>query len=432
MNVCVVGLGKIGLPFAVQVATSGNHVFGVDISQDVVDLVNNGFPPFPGEPLLDEKLRVAINNNSLEATTDISSAVANSKAVIVLVPLITDEFSEPDFKSIDEVTESIGASLTKGTLVSYETTLPVGTTRNRFAVKLSELSGCILGRDLFVVYSPERVFSGRVFKDLRSYPKLVGGVNEESTDKGVHFYESILEFDRRPELPVPNGVWAMESSEAAELAKLAETTYRNVNIGLANEFAEFAEDQGIDIYEVIRASNSQPFSHIHQPGIAVGGHCIPVYPRFYLSNDPNARIPAAAIEVNELTPFKKIEKIVERLGSIKGLKAVVLGASYRGGVKETAFSGVFGVSQALEKFGAKVQIHDPFFTDSEISSLGFSPYHFGQKCEIAVLQADHAEYLSLKASDMPGIQIVFDGRNFLDPDNWENVVFLQIGKNIKK
>ena len=132
-------------------------------------------------------------------------------------------------------------------------------------------------------HSPERVFSGRIFEDLRKYPKLIGGLDDPSSKRVAEFYEAVLDFDDRPDLARGNGVWDLGSVEAAELAKLAETTYRDVNIGLANTFAMYADSIGVDIFAVIEASNSQPFSHIHQPGIAVGGHCIPVYPRFYLS-----------------------------------------------------------------------------------------------------------------------------------------------------
>ncbi len=427
MRICIIGLGKIGLPLAVQCASSGQGVIGVDISRDVVDSVNSGIPPFSGELDLDNKLSEVVAKGLLEATTDIGVAVKNSSVVMVVVPLVVDRFSKPDFTIIDKVTETVGSALQKGTLVTYETTLPVGTTRNRFTTKLVELSGLVVGEELFVVHSPERVFSGRIFKDLRSYPKLVGGVDDASTQKGVDFYSSVLEFDKRPELSRPNGVWTMDSAEAAELAKLAETTYRNVNIGLANEFAEFAESQEIDIYQVIEASNSQPFSYIHQPGIAVGGHCIPVYPKFYLSTAPNSKIPLTAIEVNENVAERAVEKIRNRIDSLKGLRAVILGASYRGGVKETSFSGVYRISDALEKNEANVLVHDPLFENKELSNLGFKPYNFGEICDIAILQAEHNQYLKITPEDMPGIKLMYDGRNFLNSDNWESIDFLRIG-----
>ena len=153
--------------------------------------------------------------------------------------------------------------------------------------------------DFFLCHSPERVFSGRIFADLRKYPKLVGGTDEKSNDLAVEFYERILDFDDRPDLERANGVWNLGSSEAAEMAKLAETTYRNVNIALANEFALHAQDLGLDVFSVIEASNSQPFSHIHRPGVAVGGHCIPVYPKFYMHTDTSSKIPKVSTQINE-------------------------------------------------------------------------------------------------------------------------------------
>ena len=139
------------------------------------------------------------------------------------------------------------------------------------------------------MHSPERVYSGRVFSDLETYPKLIGGLSDAGERRAVELYSSFLKAEVR----------AMGSAEAAELTKLAETTYRDVNIALANEFARFADRIGIDLNKVIDAANSQPFSHIHRPGIAVGGHCIPVYPRFYLAGDPQAVLPAASREINE-------------------------------------------------------------------------------------------------------------------------------------
>jgi nucleotide sugar dehydrogenase len=279
LNITVVALGKIGLPLAVQFARKGHTVFGADVNKSTVMQVNEGIEPFPGEVHLAQYLAEVVKSGNLTATTDTTSAVAQSDVVVVVVPLFVDEAGVPDFGWMDEATKAIGQGLKTGTLISYETTLPVGTTRTRFAPMLEALSGLTAGVDFDVVFSPERVFTGRVFADLRKYPKLVGGIDSASGTRGVQFYEDVLDFDPRPDLDRANGVWDLGSCEAAELAKLAETTYRDVNIALANQFALFSESHGIDVQKVIDASNSQPFSHIHRPGIAVGGHCIPIYPR---------------------------------------------------------------------------------------------------------------------------------------------------------
>ena len=427
MKIAVVALGKIGLPLAVQFAKKGHNVIGCDVNPKTVELVNAGTEPFPGEAHLDVYMKEVVGSGHLIATTDTTSAVAESQAVVIVVPLFVDNDGVPDFGWMDEATEKIAAGLKPGTLVSYETTLPVGTTRNRFAKALEKGSGLVAGKDFHLVFSPERVLTGRVFADLRKYPKLVGGINESSTAAGIAFYETVLDFDDRPDLAQKNGVWDLGTSEASEMAKLAETTYRDVNIALANQFAIFAEGANIDIAKVIAASNSQPYSHIHQPGIAVGGHCIPIYPRFYLWNDPQATVVRAAREANAGMPAHAVSLLSSSRGSLQGKKVVILGISYRGGVKESAFSGVFGTVTALKAQGADVVVHDPMYTDEESIRLGFTPYSLGGAVDGVILQADHAEYKVLTSKDFPGVKAVVDGRRSLDPANFPGVDFRVIG-----
>ncbi|MGV3712640.1 nucleotide sugar dehydrogenase [Pseudolysinimonas sp.] len=431
MKIAVIALGKIGLPLAVQFADKGHEVVGVDVSQPTVDLINQGIEPFPGEAHLQEKLSELVPAGKLRATTDYADAVPGADAVVLVVPLFVDEqTAEPDFGWMDAATRSLGAVLAPGTLVSYETTLPVGTTRTRWKPMLEEASGLTEGVDFDLVFSPERVLTGRVFEDLRKYPKLVGGLSERGAAKAVDFYNAVLDFDERPDLPRPNGVWDLGSAEASELAKLAETTYRDVNIGLANQFARYASTAGIDVYQVIEASNSQPYSHIHQPGIAVGGHCIPVYPRLYLWTDPEATVVSAARAANAGMPDYTIGLLEGAYGDLTGAKVVVLGAAYRGGVKETAFSGVFGAVEALKARGATPVVHDPLYTDEELTRLGFTPYHLGEPVDAAVVQADHAEYRALGAADLPGVKAFIDGRRVSSAEQWPGIPYRVIGKAI--
>lgn len=410
MKIAVVALGKIGLPLAVQFAEKGHSVIGCDVNSSTVALVNAGQEPFPGETHLQEKLQRVIALGNLRATTNTTEAVQSSDAVVIVVPLFVDGNGVPDFGWMDAATSDVAKGLHKGTLVSYETTLPVGTTRNRFAPLLESGSGLRAGKDFHLAFSPERVFTGRVFADLRRYPKLVGGITTECGVAAENFYASVLDFDERDDLTRPNGVWNLGNAEASELAKLAETTYRDVNIGLANQFALFAKKSNIDIYSVIEACNSQPFSHIHQPGIAVGGHCIPIYPQMYLWNDPQASVVRAARSANAAMPIYAVDLLEKEIGSLSGKKIAVLGAAYRGGVKETAFSGVFPLVAELSRRGAVPAVHDPMYTDHEIMELGFHPFHFGASIDAAILQADHPEYRNISQSDLPGATVIIDGR----------------------
>jgi nucleotide sugar dehydrogenase len=426
MNICVVALGKIGLPLAVQFASKGHRVIGADVNEKVVELVNAGVEPFPGEHDLDVKLKQAVDAGLLSATTDTASAVAQCEAVVVVVPLFVDAEGVPDFGWMDSATKAIAQGLKPGTLVSYETTLPVGTTRTRWAPMLAEGSGLTAGEDFHLVFSPERVLTGRVFADLRRYPKLVGGIDEASAAHGVEFYEAVLDFDERADLPQANGVWDLGTAEASELAKLAETTYRDVNIGLANQFARFADQNGIDVKKVIEACNSQPYSHIHQPGIAVGGHCIPIYPRMYLWNDPEATVVRSAREANAAMPEYAVDLLAAAYGDLTGARVLVLGAAYRGGVKETAFSGVFPTVAELERRGATVSVSDPLYSAGELEALDLPP-HRGEGVDAAVIQADHEAYAQLTSDDLPGVKVLVDGRRVTDPARWEGVRRVVIG-----
>lgn len=420
-EVTVIGLGKIGLPLAVQIAGKGFRVHGVDHNPDVIRLVAQGAVPFPGEPGLAERLQTVVKAGMLTATPETAERVAQSEVVIIVVPLITNTAGWPDYSAVDAATAAVAAGLQAGTLVIYETTLPVHTTRRRLGLALAAGSGLSPGHDFMLCHSPERVSSGTVFADLRRYPKLVGGIDARSGKSAEAFYGSVLDFDDRPDLPRPNGVWDLGSAEAAEFTKLAETTYRDVNIALANEFARFAEATGINLYEVIEAANSQPYSHLHRPGISVGGHCIPVYPRLYLSVDPDARLPAVSREVNEAVPLRAVRLLAELTGELSGLRVVVLGAAYRGGVKETAFSGVFAIVRELALLGALPLVHDPLYSDPELRGLGLEPYHMGEPCDAVVTHTDHREYELLTPQDLPGVRALIDGRAITDASRWAGV-----------
>ena len=187
MKIAVIALGKIGLPLAVQFASKGHEVVGVDVNRQVVDLINAGTEPFPGEARLQEQLSELVPAGKLRATTEYADAVPEADVVVLVVPLFVDADANPDFGWMDAATAELAKHLTPGTLVSYETTLPVGTTRTRWKPALESASGLVEGQDFHLVFSPERVLTGRVFEDLRKYPKLVGGLSEEGAAKASSF-----------------------------------------------------------------------------------------------------------------------------------------------------------------------------------------------------------------------------------------------------
>jgi nucleotide sugar dehydrogenase len=412
VRVVVVALGKIGLPLAAFVARAGHAVVGCDVDPRVCELVNEARAPFPGEAGLEEALADVVGDGRLRAQTDTAAAVAEGADLVIAVPpLVVDADAQPDWRILDTVTSDIAGGLRTaadagrtGTVVCVETTLPVGTTRTRIGPALASGSGLEPERDFFTAFSPERVYSGRIFADLRRYPKLVGGCSEAGEARAAELYRSFIE----PAVEV----WPMGSAEAAELAKLAETTYRDLNIAYANELARHADRIGVDVDRVIEAANSQPFSHIHRPGVAVGGHCIPVYPHFFLHGAPEARLPAVARKVNSAMPTYAVELLADALGELNGARVLILGVAYRGGVKETAFSGAFPLRDALAARGATVVAADPLYDEPELRALGFEPWD-GGAIDGAILQADHAQYRALEPADLPAARAVVDGRDVL-------------------
>jgi nucleotide sugar dehydrogenase len=371
MNIAVVGMGKIGLPLAVQYAKKGNTVTGIDINPKTVELINKGLEPFPEEAHLKEYLVDVISKGLLKATLDYAEGIKNADVVVVVVPLFVNDKSEPEFSAMDQATALIGSNLKKGSLICYETTLPIGTTRTRFVPSLEKQSGLKAGIDFNVVFSPERVFTGRIFEDLRKYPKIVGGITQECTTKGIGFYTKVLDFEKREDLAKPNGVWAVESTESAEFVKLAETTYRDVNIALANEFAIYACTLNINIYDVIKACNSQNFSNIHQPGMSVGGHCIPVYPQFLVWSNTDAKIVAQSRLLNSNMPNYTLDKIKKTFNNFDELDILILGITYRPGVKEISNSGALNLLEKFNEHGIKIHADDEFYTQDEINRIGF-------------------------------------------------------------
>ena len=409
MRIAVVGLGHIGLPLAVQYASRGHDVIGCDIDAAIVGSINGGISPHDDEPALVERVPDLVRTGRLRATTDDTEGVREAEVVVVIVPVAVDEQREIDFGPIDTATGEVARGLQPGTLVVYETTLPVGTTRDRFGPMLEAGSGLQLDRDLFLAFSPERVLVGRVLLDLHRYPKVVGGVSAESTRRAVAFYEAALEAGTE--------IRAVANAETAEMTKLAETTYRDVNIALANEYARYAARRGIDVGEVIEAANSQPYSHIHAPGLGVGGHCIPVYPHFLFNTEPDLRLPPLAREINDQMAAFAVGLLEQRLGSLAGVDVLVLGIAYRADVREDAFSSAFRLRDQLVAAGAVVHGHDPYFSPEHLSGLGFAPYDLATPTAVraAVVQAPHAAYRTLDLASIPGLELLLDGRNALDP-----------------
>ena len=409
-KVAVVGLGKIGLPLAALYASKGMDVIGCDIDASIVEAVNAGHAPFE-EPGLSAALRNAHDASKLRATTDTAGAVADSDVVVIMVRVDIDVENRTDYSTLDAATDAIAKGLKPGTLVILESTVPVGATRKHLGAKL--------GGDVKLAYSPERVSSGSIFRDLATYPKLVGGVDRASGEAAAEFYRGVLDSD----------VMLLPDAETAEFAKLAESVYRDVNIALANELAKAAETLGVDFSAAAQAANSQPYSHLHAPGVGVGGHCIPVYPHFLLeaTDQPIVRL---ARETNDAMAGYAVEKLADALGGLEGKTVLVLGLAYRGGVKEAMLSSALLLAAALKQRGATALVHDPMFSADEVLALNLIPATLPPAAPVdaVILQALHQEYREMDLASL-GARVFLDGRGAIDRKRVEaaGMRYLRIG-----
>jgi nucleotide sugar dehydrogenase len=404
-TVAVVGAGKMGLPLCAQFGTHGWRVIAVDVQQGVVDAINAGRSHVDEEPGLGELIARVHGEGRLRATTDGAEAAREADVVVLIVPVMLDDEQQPDYRFMDSAVASIAGGVHDGSLVIFETTLPVGDTRRRYTPRLEAASGLRADSDFFVAFSPERLYSGAALRNLATYPKLVGGVGEASTARAAAFYDSVLDAE----------IVAMSSSEAAEFSKLADTTYRDVNIALANEFARYAERVGVDLDEVIVAANSQPYSHIHQPGLGVGGHCIPVYPHFLLSRAPELELVGLARQVNDGQVGHAIRSIQRALGGLDGVRVLVLGLTYREGVKELAYTRALPLIERLGFHGAVVSAYDPLLRADETAACCATPWAWGEEgpFRVVITQTGDPRWRELDFGWFPSLELLYDGRNSL-------------------
>jgi nucleotide sugar dehydrogenase len=407
MKIAVIGAGKMGLPLACQIAWRGGEVVACDINPELVATINAGKMPF-AEPGVGAILEQAVASGSLRASTEVGEMAGRAEVVIVIIPVLLTARREADLAAIESVTRLIAKHLSAGQMICYETTLPVGTTRNRLRPIL-ESSGLRAGEDFDLVFSPERVKSHLVLKHLAQVPKIVGGVNQSSARRAEAFYGAYLG------APVIN----VQTLEAAEFSKLAGMIYRDVNIALANELAAYAESVGLDFHSVIEAANTDSESALLSPGIGVGGHCTPVYPYFALQDALNrgVQLPltAEARRTNDRQARRMLDRIEERGENLRGQKLLILGLGFRPNVKEHTLSPAFLIRDEAIRRGAQPFLHDPLYSAEEIASHGFTPMDLdGDIPAVVVLNTGHAEYSQIALSGWweRGARIVVDGRNF--------------------
>lgn len=365
MKIAVVGLGRAGLPLASVIADSGFEVIGVDVDAQKCELVNNGLNPIPEEVGLTELLKKHGGKN-LRAAARYEDA-KDCIMFIVLVPLFVDEDHNPDFRVLESAFRAVGKILKRGDIVVLETTVPPKTTETLIRKWLEDESGLKFG-EFYVAHSPERIMTGYSISRLKEFPKVIGGLDEESGKRAFAIYKKF----------VPN-IHLVSSARVAEYIKLIEGCYRDVNIALANELFKIAEELDIDFYEARELANHE-YCDIHLPSTGVGGHCIPLYPWFLIKELErsgkfgHARLLRASREINdEMVEYWAEKIILECLKVDKPLneiKICVKGITYREGVKQLYESRNLVLAKRLMEKGLDVYVYDEMVPKNEIEEMG--------------------------------------------------------------
>lgn len=413
-KICILGLGYIGLPTASIFATNGFDVVGVDTNLRVVETVNRGNVHIQ-EPGLHTLVQAAVKSERLRATTMVEPA----EVFIIAVPTPITGDKQADLTYVREAGQMVASVLQSGNLVILESTVPPGACERVLKPVLEELSGLKAGADFGLAHCPERVIPGRTVRELIQNDRVIGGVDRASTEAAAKLYRAFVE-----------GKIYFTDCTTAEMVKLMENTYRDVNIALANELAVICEEEGISAWEVVELANLHPRVNLHWPGPGVGGHCLAVDPWFIVERFPSlARMINLGRTINDEMPAHVVRRVREILGGISGVqpseyRVAVLGVSYKGNIDDARSTPALPVIRELERAKIGFSIYDPHVREFEYELSGLQEALTGADC--ILLLADHDEFKFLYPQELGELmrrRIVLDTRNTLGHDLWRQCGF---------
>jgi UDP-N-acetyl-D-glucosamine dehydrogenase len=403
----VIGLGYVGLPLALEIASAGFNVVGIDLDQNKISRLKEG-QSYIGD-VSDKTVTDALGTGRLTPTTDFSG-LRDVDTVSICVPTPLSKSRDPDISFILSATEQIRKYRHAGQLIVLESTTYPGTTDELILPEL-ESSGLGVGRDFFLAFSPERIDPGNTAYNTRNTPKIVGGITAQCTEIARVFYSQFIEH-----------VIAVSSTKCAEMVKLLENTFRSVNIGMVNELAQMCDVLGVDVYEVIDAAASKPFGFIpFYPGPGLGGHCIPIDPHYLAwklkALNFQARFIGLASEINSMMPSVVTTMVGEGLNrfckSIRGSKVLILGVAYKKNVSDCRESPALDVMRMLSEKGAILSYNDPFVPTLRVNGKTLKSVELtsinieSQDC--IIILTDHSAYDFRRI--MAASKLVVDTRN---------------------
>ena len=426
-RLAVIGLGHVGLTTAAVFADVGFQVAGADLKKEVIEAVSFGKSHIK-EPGLDELVGKVVRTGKLKATTNTKKVAKEADISIICVQTPITNDKEPNQTYLRKACEAVAEGLLKGKLVVVQSTVPPGTTKNLVAKILEEGSGLKCGEDFWLVNSPERIVPGRAIQEFMENVRIVGGYNGESAEIAVDLFKTVTK-----------GEILSTDCTSAEVAKLAENTFRDVNIALANELALVCERLGSDVIEVIRLANTHPRVNIHKPGCGVGGPCLPKDP--YLLLHPvkeksfKSRVIEPSRELNDYMSKHAVELVVEALKkvgkAVGSSKVAVLGIAYKREVDETRNSPAERIVRELMSLGAEVVVYDPYCEESFGAERVKDVDEAVRAADCIVIATDHEMFRELELGRIKALMnenpALIDGRRIVHPSEAKKQGFVYYG-----
>lgn len=414
-KIAVIGLGRVGLPTAVIFANAGFRVIGVDVSRKIIATISKGKSPYV-EPSLDGLLKKAIKMGKLKTTINTTEAAKEADVAVVCVQTPLTEDKKPNLSYLEEACEAVAEGLSTGKLVVIESTVPPGTTKEFIAPLLEKKSGLGCEVDFWLAYCPERIAPGKAIREFVGNPRIIGGYDHESAGIAMELFKTV----------VRERVMATDCINA-EIAKLAENTFRDVNIAFANELALICEQVGADIIEVIRLANTHPRVNMHRSGCGVGGPCLPKDPYLLLHEAKTGSFKSKIIlpsrKLNDFMSEHMVELVVnafKKTGkNIKKSKIAVLGTAYKEEVNDASNSPAEGVIQKLMTLGAKVFAYDPYCEENFGARKAANIWETVKDAECVVICAGHKNFKEMKIDKLKKFMrdnpVIIDGIRVINP-----------------
>lgn len=408
-KICIIGLGYIGLPTATMFSLYGNNVIGVDTNQKVIDNLNNG-KIIIEEPNLESLVNHVVNQGRLVGST----TPEESDVFIIAVPTPIKEDKSADMKYVISAAKSIVKYLKKDNIVVLESTSPVGTTEE-IVKPIIEESGLQVGSDILLGYSPERVIPGKVIHELKNNDRVIGGINEKSAKEIEKVYKAIV-----------NGNIYLTDCKTAEICKLMENTYRDVNIALSNELLLICDKLGINAWEVIEYSNKHPRVNLHTPGPGVGGHCLAVDPWFIVEKEPElSKIIKSSRQLNDFMPTYVYESVEKILKDKKDKNVTILGITYKANIDDIRESPIIKLIDLLIQNNYTVKVFDPFVKDFNLNKNDIISACQDSDLLILGVNHDYFKHLPFDAIKKEMREnIILDTRNCLNEEEIKEAGFI--------